>query len=105
MAKAVFELKPEEPFAGPFDVGGGFVVVKLKEREQADLGEFEKKRGELVAEAVAVRAEEAIEAWARRRCVEARDAKRIEVNRELLRYEDSEAPVPYEPCSPPQARF
>ena len=36
--------------------------------------------------------------WTHARCVEAKEAKRIQVNPEVLRYEDSSAPPPYEPC-------
>jgi hypothetical protein len=41
--------------------------------------------------------------WALARCREARDAKQIEVNTDLLRYEGGpEGAIQYEPCSPPQ---
>lgn len=105
LAKAAFALKVDEPFAGPFDVPGGHVVVKLKERKEADMVEFEKKKGELQANATAQRGEEILQAWALRRCVEARDAKQIEVNRDVLRYDDSDAQTAYAPCSPPSTRF
>jgi hypothetical protein len=38
--------------------------------------------------------------WSHERCIEARDAKRIQINRDVLRYEDSAEPPPYEPCMP-----
>jgi hypothetical protein len=40
--------------------------------------------------------------WARRRCQEVKEAKKIDVNLDLLRYEGGpEGAVSYEPCSPP----
>lgn len=105
LARAAFALKTDDPFWGPVEVSGSYVFVKLKERKDADMAELEKKRGELHASAALVRGEEILEAWALRRCVEARDAKQIEVNREVLRYDDSDAPTAWEPCSPPSARF
>ena len=102
LAKAAFELKPEQPFAGPFDTSSGYVFVKLKERKQAEPGEFDKKKGELMAEAAATRAEGVLAEWTQRRCVEAKEAKKITVNPEILRYDDSpEGRVAYEPCTPP----
>ncbi len=103
LAKQAFGLTTEQPFAGPLEVGGSFVVVRLKEKKQADLAEFEKKKSELMTEASMIRGEEVLEAWAMRRCQEARDAKKIEINRGLLKYEDADAPPAYEPCTPPPA--
>jgi peptidyl-prolyl cis-trans isomerase D len=102
LAKAAFTLKPEEPFGGPFEVAGSYIVVRLKERKQADMAEFEKKRGELVQEAAASRGEEILADWTQRRCTEAKDSKKIRVNLELLRYDDNpQNRVSYEPCTPP----
>jgi peptidyl-prolyl cis-trans isomerase D len=105
LAKAVFDLSAEQPFAGPIEVSGSYVVVKLKERKQADLAEFEKKKAELMTEAAAMKGEGVLEEWAMRRCQEAKGAKDITVNREILRYDDSTDPVPYEPCTPPLRLF
>jgi len=102
LAKAVFELTPEAPFAGPVEVAGSYIVVKLKERKQADMAEFENKRLDLMRQAAQAKGEEIVDEWALRRCQEAKDAKRIDVNRELLRYEAGpEGTVAYEPCTPP----
>jgi peptidyl-prolyl cis-trans isomerase D len=103
LAKAAFALTTAQPFAGPFETSGGYVFVKLKERKQAEPGEFEKKKGELMAEAAAARAEGVLAEWTQRRCVEAKEAKKIIVNTDILRYDDSPAGqrVAYEPCTPP----
>jgi peptidyl-prolyl cis-trans isomerase D len=102
LAKAAFTLSKDQPFAGPFEISGGYVFAKLKEHKQAEPGEFEKKKSELMSEAAAARAEGVLAEWTQKRCVEARDAKRIVVNPEILRYDDSPAGrVAYEPCTPP----
>jgi peptidyl-prolyl cis-trans isomerase D len=102
LSKAIFGLTTEAPFAGPVEVSGAYVVVKLKERKQPDMAEFEKKKLELLRDATLVKGEEVVSEWAMRRCVEAKEAKRIDVNRELLRYEAGpEGVVAYEPCTPP----
>ena len=102
LAKAAFALTTAQPFAGPFDTSSGYVFVKLKERKQAEPGEFDKKKSELMAEAAAARAEGVLAEWTQRRCVEAKEAKKITVNPEILRYDDSPAGrVAYEPCTPP----
>ena len=106
LAKVAFTLTPEQPFAGPFDVSGGFVIVKRKERKQPDMAEFEKKKDELVAEAASARAEGVLAEWTQRRCVEAKQAKKIAVNLQVLRYDESPTGQPaYEPCAPPPVRF
>lgn len=102
LAKAAFALTMEQPFTGPQEVAGSFVIAKLKERKQADPAEFEKKKAELMREAALVRAEEVLAEWTQRRCVEAKEAKRIDVNTDLLRYDDTPSGRPaYEPCTPP----
>jgi peptidyl-prolyl cis-trans isomerase D len=101
LAKAVFAMKKESPLAGPFEVTGSYIIARLKERKEPDVAEFDKKKLELVSEAELVKGEELVADWAQRRCVESRDAKRISVNRELLRYEQGpEGSVLYEPCTP-----
>jgi peptidyl-prolyl cis-trans isomerase D len=102
LAKAVFALTTEAPFAGPVEVSGSYVIARLKERKNPDLAEFEKKKLELLRDATLVKGEEVVSEWSMRRCVEAKDAKRLGVNRELLRYEPGpEGLSPYEPCMPP----
>jgi len=101
LAKAVFTLKKDAPFAGPVEVAGSYVIAKLKERKEPDLAEFDKKKLELMRDASLVKGEEVASEWALRRCQEARAARRITVNRELLRYDSgAEGVVAYEPCTP-----
>jgi peptidyl-prolyl cis-trans isomerase D len=102
LAKAAFDLTKEQPFAAPAEVAGSYVVAKLKERKSADLAEFDKKKLELEREATAAKGEEVVEEWALRRCNEAKEARKIDINKEVLRYEAGpEGAVSYEPCSPP----
>src|SRR6185436_8590437 len=46
LAKAAFSLTPAAPLAGPFEVSGSWVIVRLKERKDPDLADFEKKKAE-----------------------------------------------------------
>jgi len=102
LTKAVFALTPESPFAGPVEVSGRYYIAKLKERKNPDLAEFEKKKVELQQQATQMKGAEVVAEWALRRCVEAKQANRIGVNRELLRYQQGpDGQVPYEPCTPP----
>ena len=102
LAKAVFALTTEAPFAGPIEVSGSSIIAKLKERKNPDMAEFEKKKGELTRIATLIKGDEVVSEWTLRRCVEAKDAKRLGVNHELLRYEQGpEGVVAYEPCTPP----
>jgi peptidyl-prolyl cis-trans isomerase D len=102
LAKAAFELKPGDPLAGPYEVSGSWVIVRLKEKKEPDLAEFDKKKGELLHQAAMARGEEILAEWTQRRCVEAKEAKRISVNNDILRYDDSPTErVAYEPCTPP----
>jgi peptidyl-prolyl cis-trans isomerase D len=102
LAKTTFTLTNESPFAGPIEAAGAYFVVKLKERKQPDLAEFDKKKVELVREAAMIKGEEVVEEWALRRCTEVKSADRIRVNKDLLRYETGpEGASAYEPCTPP----
>ncbi len=102
LAKTAFHLTTEQPFAGPYDIASGYVFVKLKEKKQAEPGEFDKKKAELITEAANARAEGVLAEWTQRRCTEAKEAKKISVNPEILRYDDSPTGVvAYEPCTPP----
>ena len=103
LAKAIFALTKEAPVAGPIEELGSFMVVKLKERKQPDLAEFDKNKVGLIEDAAKRKAGMVVMEWALQRCREARDAKQIEVNLDLLRYEGGpEGAIQYEPCSPPQ---
>jgi len=102
LAEAVFKLTTDAPLAGPVEELGSFLVVKLKERKEADMAEFEKNKVGLVADAAKRKGGAAVMDWSLERCREARDARRIEVNNDLLRYEGgAEGAIQYEPCSPP----
>src|SRR4029077_8121350 len=50
LTKAAFELKPGA-LAGPFDISGSWVVVRLKERKEPDMAEFEKKKLDMLRDA------------------------------------------------------
>jgi len=99
LTKAAFELKPGA-LAGPFEVSGSWVVVRLKERKDPDMAEYEKKKLDLQRDAEMNKWMEVLTDWSHDRCMEARNAKRIVINRDVLRYEDSAEPPPYEPCMP-----
>jgi hypothetical protein len=102
LADAVFKLSKEAPLAGPIEEMGSFIVVKLKERKQPDLTEFDKHSVGLVEDAAKRKGAMVVAEWTLERCRQARDAKRIEVNSDLLRYEGGpEGAIQYEPCSPP----
>jgi peptidyl-prolyl cis-trans isomerase D len=98
LAKVAFALTTAAPLAGPFEVAGSWVIVRLKERKDPDLAEFEKKKAELVRDAALTKWMEVLTDWTRARCVEAKEAKRIQINRDVLKYEDSGDPPSYEPC-------
>ncbi len=100
LSKAAFALQSGAPLAGPFEIAGSWVIVRLKERKEPDLTEFEKKKLDLQRDAELTKWGEVMSDWAHDRCVQARTAKRIIVNRDVLRYEDSNEPPPYEPCMP-----
>jgi len=103
LAKAIFALTKDAPVAGPIEELGSYMVVKLKERKEPDLAEFEKNKVGLIEDAAKRKSGAVVMEWALQRCREARDAKQIEVNSELLRYEGGpEGAIQYEPCSPPQ---
>lgn len=103
LADAIFKLTKDAPVAGPVEELGSFIVVKLKERKEPDMAEFEKNKTGLVEDAAKRKGGMVVMEWALERCREARDAKRIEVNADLLRYEGGpEGAINYEPCSPPQ---
>jgi peptidyl-prolyl cis-trans isomerase D len=98
LAKAAFDLKPEAPLAGPVEVAGSFVVVRLKERKDPDPKELEAKKADLQRDAELVKWNEVMTNWVKARCQEEKAAGRITVNRSILKYDDGQPPVPYEPC-------
>jgi peptidyl-prolyl cis-trans isomerase D len=101
LAKAAFALTAEKPLAGPFSIGDNFIIVRLKERKEPDLAEFERRKLELVREAEMAKGERVLSDWTRAACVEAKNAKRISVNLDVLKYNE-EGPAEqssYEPCA------
>ena len=103
LAKAAFSLTSDQPFAGPYEVAGSYVIARLKERKQPDAAEFEKKKAELTQQAAMVRAEEVLAEWTQRRCVEAKEAKQDprEHRTSSATTTPPEGRVAYEPCTPP----
>jgi parvulin-like peptidyl-prolyl isomerase len=102
LGKAAFALTTATPLAGPFEVADSWIVVRLKERKDPDLAEFEKQKSELVRDAERDKWEEVMSDWARARCVEVKQTKGIRINRDVLKYEDNNEPPQYEPCAPPK---
>jgi peptidyl-prolyl cis-trans isomerase D len=104
LSKKAFEMKIGE-VAGPFDVTGSFVVVKLKDRKDPDLADFEKRKNDIVREYERSKWAEVLDGWSKQRCTEARDQGRLRVNDDVLFYE-AQQPMPgpksekpkYEPC-------
>jgi peptidyl-prolyl cis-trans isomerase D len=100
VAKAAFALTAEAPIAGPFTIGDNFYIIRLKERKDPDLAEFEKRKLELAQEAEQAKGEHVLSDWTHAACVEAKEARRISVNLDILKYgEEQNEQVSYEPCS------
>jgi peptidyl-prolyl cis-trans isomerase D len=100
LAKAAFALTADQPLAGPFTIGDNHYVVRLKERKEPDLADFERRKLELAREAEMAKGERVLDDWVRAACVEAKEAKKISVNLEMLKYnEEANEQVSYEPCS------
>ena len=107
LAKAAFALTTEKPLGGPYAIGDNFYVIRLKERKEPDLADFERRKLELAREAEMAKGERVLSDWMHATCVEAKEAKRISVNLETLKYND-EGPgeqVSYEPCAGPGHRL
>jgi peptidyl-prolyl cis-trans isomerase D len=109
LAKRAFELKPGE-IAGPFDVPGGAAVVRLKDRKDPDMADFEKRKGDLQKEQERAKWFETLDSWAKQRCTEVKNEGRLRVSDEILAYEQvAPGKTPpkssYEPCSPNKSPF
>ena len=63
LAKAAFALTTDKPLAGPFAIGDNFFVVRLKERKEPDLADFEKRKLELAREAELAKGERVLSDW------------------------------------------
>ena len=100
VAKAAFALTTDKPLAGPFSIGDNFYVIRLKERKEPDLADFEKRKMELAREAERAKGERVLSDWTHAACVEAKEKKKISVNLDLLKYgEEANEQPSYEPCS------
>ena len=107
LARKAFDL-PVGELAGPFEVGGSYVVARVKEKKEADLKDFDKRRLELEKEAARGKWFATVDAWSKQRCVETRDAGKIRVSDEIMTYDGAAAPgrvlmnvdkAGYVPCS------
>ena len=80
--------------------------MRLKERKDPDLAEFEKRKAELAREAELTKWERVLTDWTHRALQ--RGASRPSGSKRehatILRYEDSGEPPPYEPCAPHRDR-
>ncbi|MSP61553.1 MAG: hypothetical protein EXR72_14685 [Myxococcales bacterium] len=106
LAKRAFDLKVGE-LVGPFDVGGGVVVARLKERKEPDGEYFEKHKEEELRKAAKEKGAEVLSAWTQKRCIEVRDDGRIKVNENVLSYDGTPAKPGesrYEACQVSQPR-
>jgi peptidyl-prolyl cis-trans isomerase D len=101
VAKAAFGLTADKPLAGPFAIGDNQFIIRLKERKDPDLADFERRKLELARDAEMAKGEHVLSDWTYAACVAAKEAKSISVNTEKLKYADEpkEQPVSYEPCS------
>ncbi len=102
LAKRAFELKVGE-VAGPYEVVGSQVVVRLKDRKEPDLADYEKRKDELRRTLERDKWKEVVDSWSKTRCTEFKAAGKIKVNQEALS-EEQPGPLgkkkpPYEPCS------
>ncbi|MBC8133521.1 MAG: peptidylprolyl isomerase, partial [Deltaproteobacteria bacterium] len=98
LAKSAWSLTAAAPLAGPVEIAGSYVVVRLKERKDPDPAELEKKKAELQRDAELAKWNEVFTSWVKHRCLEAKSAGKLTVNKALLKYEDSQEPPAYEPC-------
>jgi peptidyl-prolyl cis-trans isomerase D len=98
LMKQVFAGKQGD-LLGPVEVGGAIALARIKERKEADLGEFEKKKADILRQYERAKWAESLDAWAKQRCTEVRDEGHIHVNDEVLAYEGTKGEVKYEPCA------
>jgi peptidyl-prolyl cis-trans isomerase D len=105
LARKAFELKSGE-LAGPFDIGTGYVVVRVKEHHDPDLGDFDKRKAELLRAAEQQKGDRLVDNWAHQRCIDKRDDGKIRVNSEVLEYEGvGRSLLKYEPCAAHSSLF
>ncbi|HEX2571931.1 MAG TPA: peptidylprolyl isomerase [Polyangia bacterium] len=104
VTKKAFEMKVGD-VAGPFEASGSWVVIRLKERKEPDMSEFAKRQAAIAADYRRRRGTAQVDGWVLQRCMEARNAGRIDVNDEVMSYEGGNPALrlpgeqKYEPCS------
>ncbi|MDZ4697832.1 MAG: SurA N-terminal domain-containing protein [Deltaproteobacteria bacterium] len=100
LAREAFSLTAEKQFAGPYDVGGNFVIVRLKEHQTPDWADFEKTKADLIQGARELKGNQLVVEWVLSQCKAARNAKRLDFDKEILVYGDGKpGATAYEPCS------
>lgn len=99
VAQAAWSLTKEAPLAGPFEVAGSYFVVRLKERKEPDAAEFEKQKSDLQRDAELKKWDDVYTGWVKARCLEAKAAGRLSVNKNVLKYEDGQEAPAYELCA------
>ena len=101
VVKAAFTLKTGD-VGGPYSVDNTWVVIRVKERKDPDMKQFEEKKDEQVRQLERQKWADVVEGYVKQRCVEARDADRIKWNTEVLSYESTgegaAPPTTYVPC-------
>lgn len=101
LAKTVWQtLTPEEPYFGPVQVAGAYVVGRLKERKEPVDAEFEKAQAGETQMAEAIKGYQVVMDWAQRQCSKLQQNNRIEVNADILLYQDGKSTGTYKPCTP-----
>src|ERR1044071_8947370 len=87
--------------AGPFEISGGgtsYVIVQLEDRKDPDLAAFDKKKDEIARDLEQSKWAMLLGDLARKKCIEAREAGKITVSRELLG--GGESAAEFQPCGP-----
>lgn len=101
LSKLVWTLTQEQPFFGPVDVAGAYVVGVLKERKDPIEAEFEKAKAGELQMAEAIKGYQIVMDWAQKQCTRVQGDDGIKVNDEILIYPDGKPGiVAYKPCSP-----
>jgi peptidyl-prolyl cis-trans isomerase D len=88
LAKAAFDAKSDKPVLDKvWEVGGAYIVARLKERQEPVPAEFDKQKDEFTRRQQLQKWGEVLSDWAQRQCKATNDAGRISVNQDLLVYE------------------
>jgi len=100
LVRKAFAMKPGE-VGGPFEVSGGYAIVKLKERKDPDEEFFAKHKDDEMRQLERQKWADVLDSWSKQRCVEARDDGRLKINDDVLAYEGLSDKTPethYVPC-------